>query len=291
MALGITWEVLAEDGAPQVGITVTGVTGTQDVTVEVSWDGGETWLGVRGAQSEPVSGSDFFRDFVPPLNVPVIYRATTATETAVSAADTVPSDTAWVQDPLAPRGAIPVATFTDADGAVRLVSGSASQVVRSQAVDLATVQGSAFPVASVGVRQKPSGVPLVLRPLLDLAADQGALVKAVRRLFETAGQVVLRGLPDEYGLDPVAHVIAPDLVESPSVGSVLGYREWRLTATQVRPQALHVVVPWWSYDDVKAIVEGALGSGATYDDVTAAMPPGTTYVDVLRSPHLLIGGV
>lgn len=291
MALAISWEVLPEDGAPQTGITVSGVTGTQDVTVEVSWDDGATWVGVRGVRSEPVSGSGFFRDFVPPLNAPILYRATTATETADSETDTVTSATAWVQDPLAPRGAIPVATFAEVDGVVRLMSGSATEVVRSQQVDLAQVEGAAAPVASVGIRRKPAGVPMVLRPLLDLAADQGALVKAIRRLFETAGQVVLRGLPDDYGLDPLAHVIAPDLVEAPSVGGVLGYREWRLTVTQVRPQALHIVVPWWSYDDVKAIVEGALGLGATYDAVTAAMPPGTTYVDVLRDPYLLIGGV
>jgi lysophospholipase L1-like esterase len=203
---------------------------------------------------------------------------------------TISSDRAWVQDPLSPRTAVPVSTYRHESDAVRLMAGSAQDVSRPQAVDYATVEGSSLPVASVGVRQKPTGVPLVLRPLLDLAADQGALVKAIRKLFETSGQVVIRGLPDDLGLDPVAHVVAPDFVETTALGGVLGYREWRLSATQVRPQSLRIVVPFFTYDQVKATVTDALGGGATYADVLAALPGGETYIDVQRDPQILAGG-
>ncbi|NEC93015.1 hypothetical protein G3I71_46475, partial [Streptomyces sp. SID12501] len=47
---GISVEVLPDAGPPQVGITVSGLGGPAVVSVEVSWDGGGTWHGVRGAQ-------------------------------------------------------------------------------------------------------------------------------------------------------------------------------------------------------------------------------------------------
>ena len=288
----IVVEQLADAGAPQVGITVDGLSAAATLTVERSWDDGATWAAVRGAQEQVVSGSAFYRDFVPPLNVPSRYRARLSSGTitgAVEATITVPSECAWLQDPLAPRTAVPVATYADGPDQVRLMSGSAQQIQRTQPVDLVTVQGASLPVASIGTRQAPAGVPLVLRPLLDLAADQSVLLKSIRVLFDTAGQVVIRGLPAQYGLDPVAHVVAPAVTEHPSLGGVLGYHEWQLSVTQVQPSTLRVVVPWWTYADVQAIVQDARGMGATYADVAAAMPAGAVYADVLKNPHVLGG--
>ena len=290
----IAVEVMPDEGAPQVGVTLDGLSAPASVNVEVSWDSGATWAGVRGASPLEASGSAFVRDFVPPLNVPCRYRATVLSGSMTGNTEvtiTVPSDTAWLQDPLNPRGAVPVATVVGAPDRVRLMSGSAADVTRSQAVDLVAVQGASLPVASVGTRGKPVGVPLVLRPLLNLAAEQGALVKAIRDLFDTSGQVVIRGLSPLLGLDPVAHYVAPGLTESPSLAGVLGFREWRLNVTQVRPTSLRLVVPWFTYDDVQAIVQVALGSTATYAQVLSAMPTGTTYTDAAKNPNVLTGGV
>jgi hypothetical protein len=276
--MGLSVEVLPDAGAPQVGVTVTGLpSGSSSVvTVERTTDG-RSWEPVRGAVSESVTGAAFFRDFVAPLNVETTYRlVTTATVTgATSASITVPSDSAWLQDPLSPRTAVAVACVRGADGLL-LLSPSAGDIVREMPADVVQVQGARLPVASLGVRQAPAGVRLHLRAL---AAAQGALVAALSELVESAGTIVVRGLPADIPLDPVAHVIAPEVTDSPVVGGLLGpRRDWVMSVTQVRAPSPRIAVPWWTYDQVKA-----LWDGFTYDDVIAARP-GETYLDWLRDP-------
>lgn len=280
--MGISVEVLPDAGAPQVGVTVTGLapSGESVVSVQVSWDAGRTWHGVRGAEMVAVTGGDFFRDHVPPLNVPAVYRLVVhsgaVTPALLEATITVPSSSAWIQDPLNPRAAVEVSPVRGRD-TIRLLSTTAGRITRRQPVDLATPEGASLPVASVGRRQAPSRVPVVLQ---DLASSQGALVRALDTLLETAGQLVVRGLPVGIPLDPVAHVVAPDLDESPVVGGVVGHREWVLTVTQTRPTSMRLVVPWWTYDQVRA-----LWAPRTYDQVRAARP-GATYLDWSRDPEV-----
>lgn len=289
---GISVELMPDAGAPQVGITIDGLDSATSsvISVEVSWDDGVTWAGVRDARHISVLEATFKRDHVPPLNVAARYRLVVhsgaVTPATTEATITVPSDTAWLQDPLAPRTAVAVRYRRDAD-AIRFLGGGAtgSTFRRSQPADRVSVEGARLPVASTGMRQAPSGVPLHLRAL---AQTQGALVKALRKLFDDAGTLVLRGLPADLPLDAVAHVIAGDVVEVPVVGGRLGFRnDWRLVVDQVRPPGLSIVVPWWTYDQVKAAwatwatAEAVAGS---YDDVLAARP-GDTYLDWLRSPE------
>lgn len=188
---------------------------------------------------------------------------------------TVESDTAWLQDPLNPRSAVAVSCVRGTDG-VMLLSPSAGEIARRMPADVVQVQGARLPVASLGVRQAPAGVMLHLRALV---AEQGALVKALADLIDTAGTVVLRGLPQAVPLDPVAHVIAPEVTDSPIVGGLLGpRRDWVMSVTQVRAPSPTISVPWWTYDQVKA-----LWAGFSYDAVLAARP-GATYLDWLRDP-------
>lgn len=277
---GIGVEVLPDSGAPQVGVTVDGLPpgSVSVVTVERSTDG-VSWEVVRGALREDVMGSKFFRDFVPPLNVACTYRLVTTAPlvagAALTAVVTVVSDSAWMQDPLDPRGAVPVACVRGAGG-LMLLSPSAGEIARVMPADVVRVQGARLPVASLGVRQAPAGVALHLRAI---TAAQGALVKSLAQLVDTAGTVVLRGLPADVPLDPVAHVIAPDVRDSPVVGGVLGSRrDWVMSVTQVRAPSPRIGVPWWTYDQVKA-----LWVGFSYDRVAAARP-GATYLDWLRDP-------
>lgn len=281
--MGISVEVLPDAGAPQVGVKVTGLSTSGDsvVTIQVSWDAGQTWHGVRGAERAVVRGGDFFRDHVPPLNVAAVYRLLVHSGAVVSspveATITVHSSSAWIQDPLNPRGAIEVESVRAGTG-LMLMTGTAARILRRQPVDLATVEGARYPVASVGVRQAPSGVPIALRAV---AASQGALMRTMRDLLDTAGQVVIRGLPLDIPLDPVAHVVAGDVEEVPVVGGLLGFRnDWELSVTQVRPTSMRIVVPWWTYDQVRA-----LWAPRTYDQVKAARP-GATYLDWSRDPEV-----
>lgn len=275
----ISVEVLPDEGAPQVGITVVGLSGAAVVSVDVSWDDRESWHGVRGAQRVAVVGGGFFRDHVPPLNVAAWYRlvvhAGGPDPDDPEVTITVPSATAWLQDPLAPRTAVAVHCGTG-PGGLFLQSPSAGTISRQQDADWVTPMGARLPVASVGQRRGPAGVYLHLRAL---AQEQAALVKALAELLDTAGAVVIRGLPEGIPIDAVAHIVAPDVQDSPIVGGILGpRRDWEMTVVQVRPQSLRVVVPWWTYDQV-----AALWAGSSYDDVLAARP-GDTYVDWLRDP-------
>lgn len=159
-----------------------------------------------------------------------------------------------------------------------LMTGTATRIVRRQAVDLTTVEGARYPVASIGVRQAPAGVPLALRAV---AASQGALINAMRDLLDSSGQVVIRGLPSDIPLDAVAHVTAGDVEEVPVVGGLLGFRnDWALSVTQVRPTAMRIAIPWWTYDQVRA-----LWSPRSYNAVKATRP-GATYIDWSRDPEV-----
>jgi hypothetical protein len=287
--MGLSVEVMPDSGAPQVGITVDGLDDQAPsvISVEVSWDDGVTWHGVRGAREITALGGTFVRDHVCPLNVEARYRLVVhsgaVTPSPTEATITVPSDVAWLQDPLAPRTAV-AAAHVRAGEHVMLMAGTGAQVSRPQPVDRVSVEGARLPVASVGVRGAPVGVPVVLRAL---AQSQATLVKSLRTLFDEAGVVVLRGLPADLGLDPVTHAIAGEVREVPVVGGQLGLRsDWYLTVDQVRPPALSIVVPWWTYDQVKAAWEAwaeAEETDATYENVVGARP-GSTYLDWLRDP-------
>lgn len=287
--MAMTVAQTADAGAPQAGITISGlsvVTGC-NIVVTVSWDGGLTWNAVRGGTLTGVLGSTFIRDYVTPLNVTATYQAvvtggTTATYTATS---TIASAYAWLQDPLAPRSAVPLVMAQAPDmSALLLIAPSFSTLPRKQAANYAMPIGARLPVASIGVRQAPAGVPLGIQAD---AARQGSLVTSLRTLFDTSGQVVIRGLDTHVGMDAVAHVTVGDVAESPTTSStMLGiFQAWQMNVTQVRPVSTRVVVPWWTYDQVLALVQGQLsGAATTYAQVLAAQPAGKTYTEWLANP-------
>lgn len=278
--MGIAVQVLPDAGAPQVGITVTGLDAAtaSTISVHVSADG-LTWQVVRGADHLVVAGAAFLRDFVPPLNVPATYRLTVhvgTTPTPTQATLTVPSPTAWIQDPLNPAAAVAVDCWGSRAGVMALAD-SFETLTRAQSSDAAMVQGARLPVASVSRRQAPSRVRVHLRAVLP---TQDAMAASLRTLLDTSGALVLRGLPAAIPLDPVAHVVAGAVEESPVVGDLLGERvDWVLEVTQVRPSALSVAIAWWTYAEVAAI-----WVPNTYAEV-AATRPGSTYLDWAQSPE------
>lgn len=191
---------------------------------------------------------------------------------------TISSDQAWIQDPLDPRSAVPL--YADmSSGHVLLTLGSLASAKWAQHVDLATVVGASLPVASSSVRQKAGQLPFVLT--YEVAAEGGAL----RNMLMGSGQLVVRGLSIDGLLDPVAHVSVGDAIEGRlSVGQIA---QWTLTARQVRPITMNVVVPWWTYDQVKSLVQSQVGSTATFDQVKAAQPAGKTYTQWVANPGVV----
>jgi hypothetical protein len=280
--VGIAVALLPDAGAPQVGITVTGMpTSTSSVlTVQVSSDDGATWWPVRGADHLTVTGgATFIRDFVPALNTVNLYELivhTGATPTPTQASITVPADTAWIQDPLYPALAVPVECMPFGDGVLTLADSFAS-MIRDQRFDAVLVTGARYPVAAVGIRQAPSRIPLHLRT----TSTQPDLTDDLRTLLAASGVLVLRGLPAAIPLDAVAHVVVGGVEERPVIGGLIGERnDWSMTATQVRPVAAAIVVPWFTYAAVFAA-----WSPSTYADAMAARP-GEKYLDWLRDPQV-----
>ena len=116
---------------------------------------------------------------------------------------------------------------------------------------------------------------------LRAASAQGEMVRRLRALFEQAGVLVIRGMHSDCPLDPVAHVIAGDITELPKDGGLYGvHNTWELVVDQVRPTSMKIVVPWFTYDQVKALWD-AWTPAATYAQVIAARP-GDTYLDWQR---------
>lgn len=275
----IVAEVLAEDGAPQVGVTVTDLdAGDQIISVQVSWDSQETWRTVSGGDRVVAVGGAFVRDHFTPLNVEAVWRviehSVSGEPATVSDALVVPSEDIWLQDALDPRSAVTlVATGFDDEGR-GLMFGSFAHAAWSQPVDIAQVLGDDRPVASVGQRMIAGQVPLVIEH--KVAAEGGAL----RRLLMRSGQMVLRG-HDFDVLEPVAFIVAAGADETRElrVGNpAYQVSTWDLTVSQVRPLSLKFVVPWWTYDQVKAMY-----AGMSYDDVKASKP-GASYLDWKKDP-------
>ena len=280
--MGLSVEVMPDSGAPQVGVTVDGLDDQAPsvISVEVSWDDGVTWHGVRGAREITALGGTFVRDHACPLNTEARYRLVVhsgaVTPSPTEATITVPSDVAWVQDPLAPRTAVAIRADLEPGGAL-LTQGSLAEATWAQPTDIVTPEGAQAPVASIGQRLLAGRVPLVLTHRI--AQDGGTL----RRLLLGAGTVLLRGLPSNL-LEPVAHVVVGPAHEQQFATHQLS--QWSLVVDQVRPPALSLVVPWWTYAQVKAAWEAwaeAEETDATYENVVGARP-GSTYLDWLRDP-------
>ena len=276
----INAEVLTVEGAPQAGVTVTGLeAGNQVISVQVSWDGGATFKDVSGGRRIVAVGGAFVRDYFPPLNVPATYRVVEHSISGAPTSDTLPltiaSARSWLQDPLNPREAVSVVSDGHTpDGNRGLMAGSFASAAWSQQVDFAQVLGADRPVASAGQRMIAGQVPLVIQH--EVAAEGGKL----RRLLMQAGQLVLRGHDFDL-LEAVAHFVVPDASERRELRFTNPPHQvstWDLTATQVRPLSLKIVVPYWTYAQV-----AALWSGSTYQDAYDARP-GDTYLSWLRDP-------
>lgn len=262
----IALEALVET-APAVGITLLG---DGAVIVERSWDGGATWHRVRGG-ALVLAGGDYLVDHAAPLGVETTYRVVQGGVTLATAQITLESSTAWVQDPLDPSSALAVTLGALDQGRPLLAAGSLASAAYAQVSDLALVDGAAYPVASIGQRQVASDVPLVLA--VDVAQDAGRL----RRLLLSAGQLLVRGLPDSM-LTPVAHVVAT--VKEARVGEGVGaVALWDLDATLVRPVSLTITIPRWTYEEVAAMYPEM-----TYAEVTASRP-GADYLSWRRDPR------
>lgn len=275
MPAQITLEALNTDGAPQAGITVTGLPAECVVTVDRRTDT-QDWELVRGAPGVTIQGGSLFLiDHVCPLNKEAAYRVRITGGETLTATITVPSDRGWLSDPLDPKTAIPLLSWWEPGG---IVLTAKPQAVLSVPVDTVIPLGARYAVASVGTRGAPSNIPIAM--VMD-----DATATRLKNVISNAGQIVLRGHNNPV-LDDVANLIIPDLTHASNArnNAILSG-----TAMQVRPIAATFTVVWFSYDDLRDFLTTNLGIGATWDTLAATIVPGSTWLDIAKNKNLLIG--
>lgn len=271
---GLAVQSMQTTGAPHVGVTVNGLHPSTPsvITVERSVDG-RTWEAVRGLEQRTAVSAIFVRDHACPLNVPTTYRlivhsgpdVPANTETQI----TLPSETAWISDPLSPRTA--VAVTVDKRGTYTAIGGTGRSAGFGQVVDLASPAGATRPVASIGTRQFASQVPLILFNPTD---DQAAM----QTLLMGAGEILVRGLPTWVPLSQPA-TVALGPVKVDLVGTGGRWTKWTLDVTEVAPSSLRLAVPWLSWNDVMA-----LWPGSKWSTLMTARP-NATFIDWMKDPE------
>lgn len=251
---------------PRVEVAVT-VAGAQTVTV---WrtTGGQR-VKVRGADNVLATDVFFIVDYEVPLARDVQYTASIdgGAEGPASTAY-IPSDTAWLQDPLSPSQSAPLRT-TSGDGAV-ISSRALTSLTYAMPTSLVQVLGATYPVALGGTRSQAQRIPF------DLFCNVAEATSKIASILNTAFPVLLRPLPVMDPLPPVCFMSIPQVDRQPVTTFIGGtLTRWSLTADLVAGPAISVIVPVWSYADVSAL-------WATYGDATAT---GRTYLDFLRNPQ------
>jgi hypothetical protein len=271
---GLALEVFPDDDpCPRVGITITGLSLTAESVVTV-WrtSPGEARTAVRGLRRTKVVDATYVVDYEAPLARPVTYTLEVAGPVQpgiTTATVTVPSDRVWMQDPLAPHTAVPVATWDD--GADTWFSSAAfAEIGYPDPGTLVRVMGSRYGTALGGGRWGASNVPF------DVYTSAIEAANRVRTLLEAASPLLVRTIaPVSPPLPALAYVRA-DATEQPVdslwEGGTVTY--WSLRGDLVAAPSINLLVPTWTYIQVEALWE-------TY---TAAQARGGTYLDWMKDP-------
>lgn len=272
----ISIEAITDSGAPRAGIKVTGLSLASPSTVTVSRSvPDEASTVVRGVKSVSATGSGYWLDFEVPLNVEVTYTLMVAGPVSLTESTTITvlSEDLWLQDPLLPRTAVRIS----AEPGVRelsLMGASFASLSYTQPADTVVPLGASIPVSSIGQRVTAGKIPLSISHTL---ADEGT---RLLKLLMSSGILLLRGAPPELHLPTNAFIRVGDVKHEPMNPSAPGtISTWSMTADIDRGPSISILVPWWSYDDVRA-----LWPGSTYA-ATISTRPGDAYIDWLRTPE------
>jgi hypothetical protein len=264
------------DPCPRVEITITDLTPTTNtVTVWRTADGKRQ--AVRGARKRSMVSADFVIDYEVPLGRVVTYEleVTSGINAQVSSSKPtvkVSSPSGCIQDPLVPGSAVPVYGERGPDGKANL-RGQALKTFEYKAdMSIIPILGSPDPVALMGQRMAASGVDT---SLATRAAQEAA---NLRNLLQQAPLVLVRPLPGwASALPGLCYMAAGAPAELPvdeAWGGSLIW--WELKGDLVAAPTMNVIVPLWTYGDVKAL-------WGTYQQAQTALA-GKTYLDVLKSP-------
>lgn len=261
---------------PRVGVTIDGLgTGSSTYNLWRTADGVRKI--VRNGRGREAVDSDFVIDYETPLGRPVLYDVEVTdgvNASAVTFPDTVTltSDTWWIQNPLVPSSAMPLAVNHQDTSIPTLTAAAVKSLEYAADITIIPILGSSEPVALMGGRRLPSGVDF---SMFTRAAEA---TTALRNLLQQTPLLLVRtnGVRND-GIPGLAYFACAAPLEQPVTVAFGGtLTSWQLQGSLVAAPSLNVLVPIWTYGTVYAL-------WSTYSQAQTALD-GKSYLDVLKSP-------
>ncbi len=204
---GVWAEPVSGAGAPKVQVTVIGL-GVVSVSTQVIRQCGRDVWSVPGWKKRNTLGGETYTDATPPLGRPVTYTLISNGQTINSITITVDSTTGWIQDPLSPETAMPVAT-TDGNPAVLALGKAALKRISYGAqYEDETPLGGQYPIVRASARGAGAGVEFHLQAYQNVTSD------ALQQLVLDTPILLFRGLPSWGSIPALAYLIG-DVEEAP----------------------------------------------------------------------------
>lgn len=268
----IAMELVTLDGPPPaVQVTLTGITSLTTFTL-TRLCAGDTET-VPGWRAKPITDSDVSTDPAAPLNLPITYTLSTAGGIVASATITLPSTTAWLQDPLQPDKSIPVVLTGNVPGAMTLDGTALKQIdYKNQASEI-QILGSALPVFFGGQRRARTGINITMKSYTD---DVSA---TFLNIVQEAPILLLRPITKMIGLPPLAYLNA-DVSQKPFTTHLPGLHQqiWTITGDLVAAVLQAAISGYVTNDEVQQLL-----AGYTNDQIQAKAA-GTTNLDWQKNP-------
>ncbi|HEX9226735.1 MAG TPA: hypothetical protein VF885_08760 [Arthrobacter sp.] len=264
-------EALTDYPCPRIRLTLTGL-GVSGVTVNITRSNGGSALTVPGALAWELVDSGVLTDYACPLNIQTTYTLWVDGVIADVKTITLPSATAWIQDPRQPDRALPVHGGDDSPGALTMRSEALKDIPYPSRASAMDVMGDPLPVAFGGQRMAPKGINT------SMSAYDVEGTDAFRRLISEAPILLFRTTADMVPLPPLVYLLA-DVAEQPQNVHIGGsFTAWDVNGQFVRPVLQQVISGFLTYDDVQAVL-----GVYTYDEVEA-LAAATTYLDWQKDP-------
>jgi len=264
------------DPTPRVEITLTDLTPTTNtVTIWRTADGKRQ--AVRGFRKRDVVSADYVIDYEAPLarNITYEMEVTAGVNAQVPSPKPVTfvaATSGSIQDPLVPGGAVPIHGDSGPNGEPYLRDQALKQFEYAADMSIMQILGSPDPVAIIGQRMAAAGVDM------SMSTNAAQAAADLRRLLQSSPLVLVRPLPGwAAALPGLCYLAVAKPTELPVTeawgGSLI---RWQLVGDLVAAPTMNVLVPLWTYGDVKAL-------WGTYQQAQTALA-GKTYLDVLKSP-------
>ena len=284
----LTASTATDAPCPRIAVTITGLTAGSDNTVTLWRTADGERNAVRGTQGLKVNGSTAVTDYEAPLGRTVSYdlevtagpdtgtTTPTATATLTPPVDAAGKPTWWIQDPLVPGSAMPLAVTRGDSSVPYLTSAAVKSLEYDASVSIIPVLGSSLPVAIGGQRLAAANVDF------SMFTNTAQSTTDLRDLLQQAATILVRppNTGREGGIPGLFYATVPKAVEAPVTVAFGGsLTKWQLTGTGVAAPTAAILVPVWTYQAVQNMWSDYQSAQTAYSG------RGATYLDVLKSPN------